>query len=97
MKYHPIVEQMIGSIQSLNPAIDESAASMMANYKLSMLSSNMRVSVEYIKAKNPAPLNWYSLLLLQSGGGKNSSLELIDEWYFKEIIKKLSTVFEYYR
>ena len=92
-----MVQEMIKSIQSLNPSIDDSAASLMANYKLSMLSSNMKVSVEYIKAKSPAPLNWYSILLLQSGGGKNSSLELLDDWYFKDIISKLTNIFDYYK
>jgi hypothetical protein len=92
-KYHPIVNEMAEGIMSLNPKIELEASAMMANYKLATIASNMRIKVDYQGGRNPAPINFYSVLLLQSGGGKNSSLDTLNNWYFNAIYDRLNKVF----
>ena len=63
MKIHPIVKEMGEGIKSLNPKIEIEAAYLMANYKLATVASNMRVKVDYQSGRNPAPINFYSIML----------------------------------
>ena len=93
MKYHPTVNEMASGIRSLNPKIEFDAAIMMANYKLATMVSNMRVKIAYQQGRNPAPINFYSILLMGSGGGKNSSLDTLNNWYFNSIYQRLNNVF----
>lgn len=93
MKYHPIIKEMAEGIRSLNPRIDLDGASMMAHYKLATIASNMRVKVNYQSSRQPAPINWYGVTLIQSGGGKNSSLDTLNNWYFNRIYDRLMKVF----
>lgn len=93
MKLHPIVKEMAEGIKSLNPKIDIDAASMMAHYKLSTITSNMRVKINYQSSRQSAPINFYGVTLMQSGGGKNSSLDTLNTWYFNRIYDKLMKVF----
>lgn len=93
LKIHPIVKEMGEGIKSLNPKIEIEAAYLMANYKLATVASNMRVKVDYQSGRNPAPINFYSIMLMQSGAGKNSSLDALDNWYFNRIYDRLMKVF----
>ena len=93
VKYHPIANEMAEGIRSLNPKIEIDASLMMAHYKLATMVSNMRVKVDYQNGRNAAPINFYGILLMQSGGGKNSSLDTLNNWYFNSIYERLNKVF----
>ena len=88
---------MIDTIKTLNPTLDREAIAFMVHYKLSAMTANMRVKVNYELGRNPAPVNYYALVLLRSGGGKNSTLESLDEWYFDGVNERLGKVFGHRR
>jgi hypothetical protein len=90
-----IIDKMVDTIKTLNPALEREAISYMVHYKLSALVSNLKVCIDYQEGRKPAPINFYSLVLLRSGGGKNSTLEALDEWYFSSVFAKLEKIFTY--
>lgn len=59
------------------------------NYKLSNIASQLHIKVDTQSGYAPAPVNTYTLLLLNSGGGKNSSLGILDRWFFGDAFNKI--------
>lgn len=59
------------------------------NYKLSNIASQMHIKVDTKSGYQPTPVNTYTLVLLNSGGGKNSSLGLLDRWFFGDAFTKI--------
>lgn len=92
--YHPIVKELIDSVMSVNPTIPEDTVAIMVNYKLSTLVGNLRVKADYSLARDPTPINFYGMVIIKSGAGKNSSLDLLDEWYFNPVRDKFKALYE---
>jgi hypothetical protein len=88
-KYHPVVRNMMDALQSTNPTIPDEAASIIVNYKLVSMVSNMRAKIDYVAGRGLAPINFYGVLLMDSGVGKTSSLTTLDHWYFSDVKDKL--------
>lgn len=68
------------------------------NYKMANIASQMHIRVDTKSGYKPTPVNLYSLVLLVSGGGKNSSLGLLDRWFFGDAFFKIKDlVYPHYR
>ena len=93
--YHPMVRELMDTILVSNPTLPEEAVAIMANYKLVSMVSNLRVKIDYNKSMGLAPINFYGVLLLESGKGKTSSLTTLDHWYFSNVQKKLKQLYEH--
>ena len=65
--YHPIVRELMDTILVSNPTLALDAVSIIANYKLMSMVSNLRVKIDYNKSMGLAPINFYGILLLDSG------------------------------
>jgi len=92
--YHPVVWELMQAIRSANPTLPEEASAIMANYKLVSMVSNLRVKIDYNQSMGLAPINYYGILLMDSGVGKTSSLSTLNLWYFRAVnerFKKLYT------
>jgi len=91
--YPKIVRQLMDSVISVNPTIPEDVVAIMVNYKLATLVGNLRVKADYSLARDPAPINVYGIVLMKSGAGKNSSLDLLDEWYFYPVVDRFKKLY----
>lgn len=80
-----MVAELMSAVLSINPAMREEAVAIMVNYKLASLVGNLRIKVRYKKTMADAPVNFYGILFMKSGAGKNSSLNILDHWYFQDI------------
>jgi len=94
-KYHPIVKEMMDAIMTSNPTLPEEASAIICNYKLVSMISNLRIKIDYNTSMGLAPINFYGILLLDSGIGKTSSLSTLDHWYFNPIKAKLKKLFDF--
>ena len=90
-----MVRELMDTILVSNPTMAEEAVAIIANYKLVSMVSNLRVKIDYNKSMGLAPINFYGILLLDSGAGKTSSLSTLDNWYFKKVKDKLKKLFNH--
>lgn len=93
--YHPMVRELMDTILVSNPTMAEEACAIIANYKLVSMVSNLRVKIDYSSSMGLAPINFYGILLLDSGVGKTSSLSTLDHWYFNSVKNKLHKLFNH--
>lgn len=76
-------------LKKVRTNIPLSAAMASVNYKLSNIASQMHIKVDTRSGYAPAPVNTYTLLLMNSGGGKNSSIGILDRWFFGDAFSKI--------
>jgi hypothetical protein len=97
-KLNPLVQRMAKDLMKARTSLPLSSAVATINYKLANLASQIHVKVDTRSGFPPAPVNVYSIMLLKSGGGKNSSLTLVDKWYLKDAYEKItSTIYPFYK
>lgn len=94
LKYHPMVRRMMDALQSTNPTIPDEACAIIVNYKLVSMVSNMRAKIDYVAGRPLAPINFYGVLLMDSGVGKTSSLTTLDHWFFSDVKSKLYKLYQ---
>lgn len=97
-KINPLVRRMAEDLMKARTSLPLSSAVAAINYKLANLASQIHIKIDTQSGFPPAPVNVYYLMLLKSGGGKNSSLTLIDKWYMKDAYKKIEDkIYPYYK
>ena len=85
-------------IQSVRNGLPLSAAMGVINYKLSSIAVQLHVRADTMSGYSPAVANTYSLMLLKSGGGKNSSLGLADRFFFGDAYSVVrDKIYPYYK
>lgn len=95
---NPLVKRMATELMSVKTSMPLQCAVASVNYKLANLASQIHVKIDTRCGFKPAPVNIYSLMLLNSGAGKNSSLTLLDTWYFDASYSKIKNkIFPYYK
>lgn len=73
------------------PSIPLSVAMAVVNYKMANICSQLHVNVDTKSGYGLATVNLYYMVLASSGVGKNSSLGLIDTFYFKDAFDYIKT------
>jgi hypothetical protein len=97
-KLNPLVRKIAEDLMSVRTGLPLASAVASANYKLSNIASQMHIRVDTKSGYQPTPVNTYTLTLLNSGGGKNSSLGLLDRYYFSDAFNKIrDTIYPYYK
>lgn len=97
-KINPLVRRMAEDLMKARTSLPLSSAVATINYKLANLASQIHIKVDTRSGFPPAPVNLYYLMLLKSGGGKNSSLTLVDKWYLKDAYDKIEySIYPFYK
>ena len=97
-KLNPFALKIAEDLMKVRTNLPLSSAIASANYKMANIASQMHISVDTKSGYKPTPVNLYSLVLLVSGGGKNSSLGLLDRWFFGDAFFKIKDlVYPYYK
>ena len=97
-KLNPLALKIAEDLMKVRTGLPLSPAIASVNYKLSNIASQMHIRVDTKSGYQPTPVNTYTLVLLNSGGGKNSSLGLLDRWFFGDAFNKIrEVVFPYYK
>lgn len=91
-KLNPLARSMAEDLMSCRAGLPLSTAMATVNYKLANIASQLHVKVDTMSGYAPTPVNIYSLVLLNSGGGKNSSLGLMDRIFFGDAFNKIRDV-----
>jgi hypothetical protein len=85
-------------IQSVRGGLPLSAAMGVVNYKLSSIAVQLHIRADTMSGYSPAVANTYSLMLLKSGAGKNSSLGLADRFFFGDAYSAIrDEVYPFYK
>ena len=97
-KLNPFAYSMAKDLMKCRSGLPIGTAMATVNYKLANIASQMHIKVDTMSGYAPTPVNVYSLILLNSGGGKNSSLGLMDRIFFGDSFSKIrDTVFPFYK
>ena len=97
-KLNPRALAMAKDLMSVRTGLPLSSAIGAVNYKMSNIASQLQVRVNTMTGYSPATVNTYTLLLMNSGGGKNSSLGLLDRFFFGEAFAKVrDDVYPYFK
>jgi hypothetical protein len=97
-KLNPLVVKIAEDLMKVRTGLPLSSAIASVNYKMASIATQLHIKVDTRSGYQPAMCNVYSLMLLNSGGGKNSSLGLLDRWYFGDAFNKIrETVYPHYR
>ena len=89
-KLNKFVVQIADDLIAARPSIPLSVAVAVANYKMANICSQMHIKIDTKSGYGHSIANLYSLVLASSGVGKNSSLGLVDKFYFGEAFKYIS-------
>lgn len=89
---NPLAYNMAKDLMACRNGLPLATAMATVNYKLANLASQMHIKVDTMSGYAPTPVNIYSLVLLNSGGGKNSSLGLMDRIFFGDAFEKIREV-----
>lgn len=85
-------------LMSVRSGLPLSAAIGVINYKLSSIAVQLHIRADTMSGYSPAVANTYSLMLLKSGGGKNSSLGLADRFFFADAFSVVrDSIYPYYK
>ena len=88
-KLNPLALKIAKDLMKVRTGLPLSPAIASVNYRLSNIASQMHIKVDTKSGYQPTPVNTYTLVLLNSGGGKNSSLGLLDRWFFGDAFSKI--------
>jgi len=91
-KINKRVIKMAEDLMAARPSIPLSVAVAVCNYKMANICSQMHIKIDTRSGYGNSIANIYSLVLASSGVGKNSSLGLIDKFYFGEAFKYIGDV-----
>ena len=95
---NPKAYKMAQDLMACRSGLPLATAMAAVNYKLANLASQMHIKVDTMSGYAPTPVNVYSLVLLNSGGGKNSSLGLLDRLFFSDAFEKIrDKAYPYYK
>jgi hypothetical protein len=89
-KLNKFVLQIAEDLMLARPSIPLSVAVAVGNYKMANIASQLHVKIDTQSGYGSSTVNIYSLVLASSGVGKNSSLGLVDTFYFSDAFKYLS-------
>ena len=89
-KLNKFVLQIAEDLMLARPSIPLSVAVAVANYKMANICSQLHIKIDTQSGYGASTANLYSLVLASSGVGKNSSLGLVDTFYFSEAFKHIS-------
>lgn len=97
-KLNPRALAMAEDLMGVRSGLPLSSAMGAVNYKMSNVASQLQIRVNTMTGYTPATVNTYTLLLMNSGGGKNSSLGLLDRFFFGEAFDKIrDDVYPYFK
>lgn len=97
-KLNPMALSFAKDLMRVRTNLPLSSALASVNYKMANIASQMHITVDTKSGYKPTPVNLYSLVLLVSGGGKNSSLGLLDRWFFGDAFFKMKDlVYPHYK
>lgn len=97
-KLNPFALKIAEDLMKVRTNLPLSSAIASVNYKMANIASQLHIRVDTKSGYKPTPVNLYSLVLLVSGGGKNSSLGLLDRWFFGDAFHKIKEdVYPYYK
>ncbi len=97
-KLNKFVLQIAEDLMLARPSIPLSVAVAVANYKMANICGQLHINIDTQSGYGASTANIYSLVLASSGVGKNSSLGLVDTFYFSDAFKHISeTVFPMYK
>lgn len=91
-KLNPFAYAMAKDLQKVRTGLPLASAMASVNYKMSSIATQMHITVDTRSGYQPTITNTYTLLLLNSGAGKNSSLGLLDRWYFGDAFNKIRDI-----
>lgn len=91
-KLNPLVRDMAEELMSVRTGLPLSSAVASINYKMSNIASQLHIKIDTRSGYQPTTANTYTCVLLESGGGKNSSLGLLDRYYFGDAFKYIREV-----
>ena len=89
-KLNKFVMQIADDLMLARPSIPLSVAVAVANYKMANICGQLHIKIDTQSGYGASTANIYSLVLASSGVGKNSSLGLVDTFYFSDAFKYLS-------
>lgn len=89
-KLNSFVLKVADDLMLARPSIPLSVAVAVANYKMSNICGQLHIKIDTQSGYGASTANIYSLVLASSGVGKNSSLGLVDTFYFSDAFKHLS-------
>ena len=92
LKLNKQVVKMAEDLISARPSIPLSVAVAVVNYKMANICSQMHIKLDTRSGYGESTANIYALVLASSGVGKNSSLGLVDKFYFGEAFKYINDV-----
>jgi len=90
-KLNKFVFKIANDLIAARPSLPLSVATAVANYKMANICSQLHIKVDTKSGYGESVSNIYSLVLASSGVGKNSSLGLVDKFYFGEAFKFIET------
>jgi len=86
------VLSMAEDIMSIRPTIGLPMAVNMSNFLMANIATQCRVFLDIGAGFSPTPCNLYSLTLADSGSGKNSGLNLLINFWFKDAFDYIGKV-----
>lgn len=89
-KINKFVLQIAEDLMLARPSIPLSVACAVANYKMANICGQLHIKIDTQSGYGSSTANIYSLVLASSGVGKNSSLGLVDTFYFSDAFKYIS-------
>lgn len=97
-KLNPVAYAMAKDLMKVRIGLPLSSALASVHYKMASITSQMHIKFNIRGGYKDATASIYYLLLLNSGGGKNSSLGLLDRWFFEDAYNKIKdTIYPYYK
>jgi len=87
---NPLILKMAKDLMKVKTSLPLSVAVATANYRCASIAGQLKVMIDTKSGFGATPANLYSLVLAGSGVGKNSSLILIDRFYFKDAFDYMS-------
>ena len=97
-KLNPLAYGMAKDLMSVRMGLPLTSALAAVHYKMASITSQMHIRFNIRGGYKDATASIYHILLLNSGGGKNSSLNILDRWFFEDAYAKIQNIiYPYYK